>query len=116
MASRSRLVLLTGLVALGAAVYAVVALVREDVPAAEAAAAAYLADWSAGDFTALEDRVVEYVDHLHEHFTDPAEVRGGRYVAPTAPGYSITMRPDSIERFRFPGGEAWTRPVAQVAS
>ena len=64
----------------------------------------------------LEDRVVEYVDHLHEHFTDPAEVRGGRYVAPTAPGYSITMRPDSIERFRFPGGDAWTRPVAQVAS
>ncbi|HEX5366515.1 MAG TPA: penicillin-binding transpeptidase domain-containing protein [Acidimicrobiales bacterium] len=59
MSSRSRLVLLTGLVALGAAVYAVVALVREDVPAAEAAAAAYLADWSAGDFTALEDRVVD---------------------------------------------------------
>jgi len=63
----------------------------------------------------LEDRVVEYVDHLHEHFVDPASVRGGRYVAPTAPGYSITMRPESLERFRFPAGPAWTRPVAAVA-
>ena len=34
----------------------------------------------------LEDRVVEYVDHLHEHFVAPAIVRDGRYVAPTAPG------------------------------
>jgi L-fuconate dehydratase len=57
----------------------------------------------------LEDRVVEYVDHLHEHFVDPALIREGRYVAPTAPGYSIAMRPDSLERFAFPGGEAWAR-------
>lgn len=64
----------------------------------------------------LEDRVVEYVDHLHEHFFDPAMVRNGRYVAPTAPGYSITMRPGSLERFAFPGGAAWARPVAPVAS
>ena len=56
----------------------------------------------------LEDRVVEYVDHLHEHFVAPVVVRDGRYVAPTAPGYSITMRPESLERFAFPGGDAWT--------
>ena len=56
----------------------------------------------------LEDRVVEYVGHLHEHFEDPVIIREGRYVAPTAPGYSITMRPASLERFAFPSGEAWT--------
>ena len=56
----------------------------------------------------LEDRVVEYVGHLHEHFEDPVITREGRYVAPTAPGYSITMRPASLERFAFPSGEAWT--------
>ena len=59
----------------------------------------------------LEERVVEYVDHLHEHFVTPAIVRDGRYVAPTAPGYSITMRPESLRRFAFPDGEAWTPAV-----
>jgi L-fuconate dehydratase len=63
----------------------------------------------------LEERVVEYVDHLHEHFAAPAVVRNGRYVAPTAPGYSITMRPESLRRFAFPDGAAWTRPEAPVA-
>ena len=56
----------------------------------------------------LEDRVVEYVDHLHEHFEAPVVVREGRYLAPTAPGYSVTMRPASLERFAFPTGDAWT--------
>ena len=48
-----------------------------------------------------EGRVVEYVDHLHEHFVDPCVVRDGAYVAPTAPGYSVAMRPESVARFRF---------------
>ena len=39
------------------------------------------------------DRVLEYVDHLHEHFTDPVRISGGRYLAPTAPGFSTTLRP-----------------------
>jgi L-fuconate dehydratase len=56
----------------------------------------------------LENRVVEYVDHLHEHFVDPVVVRDGRYVAPTAPGYSITMKPESLEAYRYPDGAAWT--------
>lgn len=56
----------------------------------------------------LEDRVLEYVDHLHEHFLDPVVVRDGRYLAPTAPGYSITMKPESLDRFEFPVGAAWT--------
>ncbi|MDX6618527.1 MAG: L-fuconate dehydratase, partial [Gaiellales bacterium] len=37
----------------------------------------------------LDDRVCEFVDHLHEHFVDPVRVVGGRYLAPTTPGYSI---------------------------
>ena len=55
-----------------------------------------------------EDRVVEWVDHLHEHFRDPAIVRDGHYVAPTAPGYSIEMLPESLEEFAFPHGPGWT--------
>ena len=60
----------------------------------------------------LEDRVVEYVDHLHEHFDAPAIIRDGRYIAPTAPGYSITMRPESLRRFRYPGGAVWAERSA----
>lgn len=55
----------------------------------------------------LEGRICEYVDHLHEHFVDPVRIHGARYVAPTSPGYSITMKPESLDRYEFPGGEAW---------
>ena len=55
----------------------------------------------------LEDRIVEYVDHLHEHFEDPVVIRDGRYVPPVLPGYSIVMRPDSLARFAYPAGPAW---------
>jgi len=55
----------------------------------------------------LENRVVEYVDHLHEHFLDPVEVRSGRYVVPTRPGYSIEMRADSLASHAYPDGAAW---------
>ncbi|MER7969149.1 L-fuconate dehydratase [Streptomyces sp. NPDC096080] len=54
-----------------------------------------------------EDRVIEYVDHLHEHFTDPVTIRAGRYTAPTAPGFSAALRPESIARYTFPGGTFW---------
>jgi len=55
----------------------------------------------------LENRVLEYVEHLHEHFLDPVRIRNGRYVAPQAPGYSITMRPESLHEFEYPAGPAW---------
>jgi L-fuconate dehydratase len=55
----------------------------------------------------LEDRIVEYVDHLHEHFIDPVVIRNGRYMPPTAPGYSIAMRPESLDEYEFPTGKAW---------
>ena len=57
--------------------------------------------------TRLDGRMVEYVDHLHEHFVDPVRVVGGRYQVPTAPGYSVTMKPSSIAEFSFPAGPAW---------
>ncbi len=48
-----------------------------------------------------ENRLVEYVDHLHEHFVTPVCVRNGRYMTPLEPGYSIEMKPESRERYRF---------------
>ena len=47
------------------------------------------------------------MDHLHEHFLDPVRIVRGRYQLPTRPGYSIEMKPESLERYTFPGGEAW---------
>ena len=55
----------------------------------------------------LEDRIVEYVDHLHEHFIDPVVIKDGNYMPPMNPGYSITMKSDSIAEYSYPDGEAW---------
>ncbi len=55
----------------------------------------------------VDGRVAEYVSHLHEHFENPAVVRGGSYLPPEAPGYGITMKKSSRERFAFPGGPVW---------
>ncbi|MGW3289643.1 L-fuconate dehydratase [Streptomyces sp. NPDC001002] len=55
----------------------------------------------------VEDRVIEYVDHLHEHFLEPVVIREGHYTAPSAPGFSAAMRPESIARYTFPGGAFW---------
>ncbi len=55
----------------------------------------------------LEDRVLEYVDHLHEHFVDPVTVKGGRYMPPVKPGYSIEMKVESLREYAFPGGAVW---------
>src|SRR6476469_396315 len=52
----------------------------------------------------FDDRVCEFVDHLHEHFVDPVRVVRGRYLAPTTPGYSIEIRPESLSEFAFPDG------------
>jgi L-fuconate dehydratase len=64
----------------------------------------------------LEGRMVEYVDHLHEHFLDPVVIRDARYVAPTRPGYSAEMRPESLARYRFPDGDEWRAIGAEVAA
>ncbi|MEW1722695.1 enolase C-terminal domain-like protein [Streptomyces sp. NPDC093109] len=57
------------------------------------------------DFVAVsgttEDRMIEFVDHLHEHFVTPTVVRGGRYIAPTAPGAGTEMHAASVEAHRW---------------
>jgi len=55
----------------------------------------------------MDGRVIEYVDHLHEHFEDPVVIRRGRYMPPVQPGYSITIKPESRMTYRFPNGEVW---------
>ncbi len=59
----------------------------------------------------LENRVIEYVDHLHEHFENPVVIRDGHYMPPEAPGYSITMKPASLVEYEFPNGVAWSRGI-----
>jgi L-fuconate dehydratase len=56
-----------------------------------------------------ENRWVEYVDHLHEHFVDPCVVLRGRYRAPTSPGTNITMKAASREAYAFPDGPVWRK-------
>ena len=55
----------------------------------------------------LENRVLEFVDHLHEYFLDPVIIRDGHYMPPVAPGFSIAMKPEVFSTFLFPSGSAW---------
>jgi L-fuconate dehydratase len=55
----------------------------------------------------LEDRIIEYVDHLHEHFYDPVTIKNGAYMPPQLAGYSITMKEKSLETYLFPNGTYW---------
>jgi L-fuconate dehydratase len=63
------------------------------------------------DYVALsgttQGRVIEWIDHLHEHFVTPAAVAGGRYLTPRQPGASTQLRAESVEEFSFPSGPAW---------
>jgi L-fuconate dehydratase len=56
----------------------------------------------------LANRVIEYVDHLHEHFLDPVVISEGAYVVPETPGFSAQMRPETLTRFAFPDGDEWS--------
>lgn len=62
----------------------------------------------------LEDRIIEYVDHLHEHFLDPVKIRNGNYVVPQLPGYSIEMKLQSLEDYGFPEGKIWKEIGSEV--
>lgn len=63
----------------------------------------------------LDRRTCEFVDHLHDHFVQPARVKNGRYVAPAAPGYSAEIKPASLDTFAYPHGVAWAgHPMAEV--
>jgi L-fuconate dehydratase len=56
-----------------------------------------------------ENRAIEFADHLHEHFLDPVVVRGGRYFPPLKAGFSIEMKPASLDAFEYPGGSEWRK-------
>ena len=51
--------------------------------------------------------MIEWIDHLHEHFVNPAVVTAGHYEAPSAPGASTLLRPESVAEFSYPMGPAW---------
>jgi L-fuconate dehydratase len=59
----------------------------------------------------LDNRVCEFVDHLHEHFVDPVSVINGRYQAPLRPGYSAEMKPESVRTYGYPDGPVWAREM-----
>ncbi|GAA1139477.1 L-fuconate dehydratase [Kribbella jejuensis] len=56
----------------------------------------------------MDDRVIEFVDHLHEHFLDPVTIRDGHYVAPVRPGFGAELDAETLTDFRYPGGKIWT--------
>lgn len=64
--------------------------------------------------------VLEYVDHLHEHFVHPSRVENGHYVTPLEAGYSVEMIPESMDHFTYPGekGKSWwqTEEAKEVLS
>ncbi|MFI5840397.1 enolase C-terminal domain-like protein [Catenuloplanes sp. NPDC051500] len=60
----------------------------------------------------LDGRMVEYVDHLHEHFVDPVTTREGKYLLPEQPGYSASMKPESVADYSFPDGPIWSARLA----
>jgi L-fuconate dehydratase len=60
----------------------------------------------------MDGRVIEYVHHLHEHFVDPVTMQGGRYLAPTQPGYSIAIKESSRLAHRYPDGAVWSGPMS----
>ena len=59
----------------------------------------------------MQDRVIEYVDHLHEHFLDPVIIRNAHYQLPTAPGYSIQVKPRIPHPLRLPPRRRPGRPM-----
>jgi len=59
-----------------------------------------------------ENRLLEYVDHLHEHFVDPVFVNGARYAVPIKPGFSTECYSDTLAQYEYPSGAAWQRQRA----
>jgi L-fuconate dehydratase len=55
----------------------------------------------------LENRMIEYVDHLHEHFLDPVRIQNGHYMPPDESGFSIEMKTETLEKYAYPDGGIW---------
>lgn len=58
-----------------------------------------------------EGRMIEFVDHLHEHFVDPVDVHDGRYWPPSLPGSGAEMHESSVAAHLFPSGTVWADGV-----
>jgi len=75
----------------------------------------YVQHLSMIDFIAIsgstEGRIIEYVDHLHDHFLDPVVIKNGAYMPPSAAGYSITMKKQSLKDYEFPQGIIWKNNI-----
>ena len=75
----------------------------------------YVQHLSAFDYIAIsgtmENRVTEYVDHLHEHFVDPVRIRNAHYVLPSQPGYSAEIYAQTLADYQFPDGKVWRELV-----
>jgi L-fuconate dehydratase len=63
-----------------------------------------------------EGRMIEYVDHLHDHFVEPVRIEAGHYVAPRAPGAGAQIHPSSVTEFLYPDGPQWTNSLVPVQS
>lgn len=61
----------------------------------------------------LENRMCEYVDHLHEHFKYPVAIQNASYMPPKDPGYSTEMKPESVSQYQFPDGDVWQKLVME---
>ncbi len=61
----------------------------------------------------IGERVIEYVDHLHEHFEDPCEMSNGAYQVPRLPGFSVKMHASSLAKFEYPNGAEWRSRIAK---
>lgn len=70
--------------------------------------------------TSMDDRVIEYVDHLHEHFAEPVVVANGRYRAPSLPGVGAQILAGSASAWTYPSGSGWQdlsrRPAMEGSS
>ncbi|XP_033841827.1 mitochondrial enolase superfamily member 1 isoform X1 [Periophthalmus magnuspinnatus] len=55
----------------------------------------------------LSNRMCEYVDHLHEHFTCPVIIENAHYLPPKSPGYSCEMVESSVVKHQYPDGQVW---------
>lgn len=60
----------------------------------------------------MENRITEYVDHLHEHFVDPVVIKDAHYMPPEKPGYSIEMKPETLNDYIYPDGEIWQKELS----
>ncbi|GAB1607379.1 mitochondrial enolase superfamily member 1-like [Argonauta hians] len=54
-------------------------------------------------------RVIEYVNHLHEHFLTPVKIWNGCYQVPLTPGYTSEMKTSSLDEHEYPNGSEWKK-------